>query len=220
MGRDNGHWVVVKVSSPRVRGEGITLGFVVKVNSLSLCVRGKQLIPLGNSLSLCVRGVSYRSIALAPAPKYRRPWTPPHPHAHTHTRTHPHARTHAKRNAKVNPSPTHTHTRTYLRAHAHARTHTHTRGHTCIFQTYHLPFVRFANVILVDALPKKSPDTHTKVDHSLQNCPYFVDWAWLILRSFFILHPPKPYLCPYQNKKNARFLKIIFVLYALQILHS
>ena len=125
----------------------------------------------GNSLSLCVRGVSYRSIALAIAPKYRRPCTPPHPHAHTHTRTHPHARTHAKRNAKRNPSPTHTHTRTCLRAHAHAPTHTHTRTHgrACIFQSYRLPFVHCVNVIRVNIHTEKPPLNA----NSSKICPYF-----------------------------------------------
>jgi hypothetical protein len=151
--------------------EGITLGlwetaypfvFVGVGNSLSLCVRGKQLIPLDNSLSLCVRGVSYRSSAPAPAPKYGRPCNPPRPHAHTHTRTHPRARTHAKRNAKRNPSPTRTHTRTCLRAHAHVGTHTRTHGRARIFQPYHLPFVRCVNVTRVDMHPKKSPETQTR----------------------------------------------------------
>ena len=136
-------------------GEGITLGFVVKVNSLSLCVRGKQLIPLCSWCIVQIHRVGPRAkvrAALNPTPPTRA-----HAHTHAPTRTHPRAK---KRETKpLAHAHAHTHVptraRTRTHAHTHTHTHTHTRRHACIFTPYHLPFVRCANVIQVHTYAKK-----------------------------------------------------------------
>ena len=124
-------------------GKVNSLVFVVKGNSLSPWVRGKGVVvkSLGvvvkvNSLSLCVPGVYVETSRRARAQKYRRPCTPPHPtRAPIRARTPTHARMREEKRETKRTGHALIHTRKDLRARTHAHPHARTYAHTwaCVY---------------------------------------------------------------------------------------